>query len=138
MYTVIGIVFGSFLGYLLGRYAWWVNIKFTARNIFFKAFENELLILRKEGDCTVYLILYKAFDSHQLAINEFGRYLSERNRMSLEREWKTYYKNPNKDGKRLQQYESSGNREESEHRRKLALANLEKVLEFSKHKFSLF
>lgn len=125
--TAFGVLLAAFLAYPIFRY----KLKIKASEKFIRSFEPELLILRSQNQIT-YETLRNEFDRHELAVNEFGRHLGRRKRHAMNKAWEKYYHNQN--GKRLQQYMSSGNHEETEKRRLIALHNLESVLKFAGYK----
>jgi hypothetical protein len=125
LYIILGTLLTALLSYPFFRY----KEKTKASEKFLQVFEPALLVLRNNGDITVYETLRNAFDTHQIAVNEFGRHLSGRKLSAFNQAWEDYYHNPN--GKRLQQYMSTGNFEETEKRRLMALHNLESVLKFA-------
>ena len=130
LYIFLGALLTALLSYLFFRY----KEKTKASKKFLQVFDPALLVLRNNGDITVYETLRNAFDTHQMAVNEFGQHLRGRKLRAFNLAWENYYHNPN--GKRLQQYLSTGNFEETEKRRLEALHNLESVLKFAGYKNS--
>ncbi len=123
--AALGSLILALLAYPLFRY----KTRIKASENFLNSFEQEMLVLRNEGDITVYETLRNSFDRHQLAVNEFKRYLKGRKFSAFNDAWHEYHHNPN--GKRLQQYMSTSNYEETKKRRLLALQRLEAVLAFA-------
>ena len=128
LHVILGVLLAALLAYPFFRY----KEKANASKKLFNLFEPELLVLKNEGDITAYETLRNAFDTHQIAVNEFRRHLRGRKLRAFNLAWENYYHNPN--GKRLQQYMSTGNFEETEKRRLKALHNLESVLKFAGYK----
>jgi hypothetical protein len=131
MNSIYAAAIGSFLLILFGYSFFRYKEKIKAQNRFLDSFEPELLVLRNPNQI-VYETLRNSFDKHELAVNGFDRHLRERKRLAMNKAWKNYHHNQN--GKRLQQYMSTGNHEETEKRRLVALHNLESVLKFAGYK----
>lgn len=81
-------------------------------------------------------VLAAATDSHERALLIFKEgFLCEKQRVEIEKAWKEYTGETKLTGKyTFAQYATKGNFKEEENIRKLALARIEKLLEFAKHK----
>lgn len=102
---------------------------------FLQAFEPELLVLRREGDITAYETLRNSFNKHYSATSEFKRGLKGKELNNFIVAWETYCTGSKITS--LQQYQSTGNHEETKRRRLLALHHIETILKFADHKIKI-
>ena len=111
-----------------------------ACDTFQSAFDDELATLKNpslENPVDIYTLLVNAFDKHRIAVEKFRLFLKRRRRRKFCQAWRNYYAYDDTGEEAtdfLLKYSPGwGNKLPSECR-KLAIANIEKLLEFAKHK----
>jgi hypothetical protein len=94
LFTISGVVLGSFLGFVTAYGVGRINAKREAGNKLRAAFVPELSGMRlstTDKKIDVEQLLTSAFSKHATAVEEFSFYIPKKNRPSYYEAWRNYY-----------------------------------------------
>lgn len=139
--TIAGALIGAWITYRFALSLSQVAAEREAIIKFRAAFKEELLALDTaltENYIDTCDLLKAAFEKHRLAVFDFRPFLKGKRQEEFDQAWRNYYGYDDDQNVKLEfllKYSGKGyGGEESRNRRAVAVANIEKLLEFAKHK----